>query len=162
MATLMQLTSYEFLRACNVARNREVMASLGLQTLHKGVNPGNARETREDASETRGDASEDDYIDDVGDKENQPTTKRKGATKGSSDPSSVNPRRSGRLGLKLSSPDVNRSGWPDWLAEKFDHYASLDFGNTWKTTITTWTELERAMGFRSPVRWFFMFYSLHR
>jgi hypothetical protein len=145
MTALMQLTSYEFLRACNVARNREVMASLGL---HKGVNPGNA-------SEDHANASEDDYNNDIGDKENMHTIKKKGATKGSiKEPPSVNPRRSGRLGLKLSFPDVNRSGWPDWLAEKFDHYASLDFGNTWKTTIITWTELERAMGFRSPVRRF--------
>ena len=44
--------------------------------------------------------------------------------------------------------------------EKFDHYASLDFGNTWKTTVITWTDLERVMKFRSLVRHFLVLFTV--
>ena len=56
-----------------------------------------------DASEVCANASDDEYADsninEIGDKENKKTTKKKGATKGSShnsrDPPSSNPQRSG-------------------------------------------------------------------
>lgn len=56
--------------------------------------------------------------------------------------------------------DINRLNWPDWLVEKFDHYASLDFSNTWKTTIITWTDLERVMKFCSPVHHFLVLFTV--
>ena len=126
----MRMTPYEFLRLCNMARNRVVLASLGLsKTGLVGSSTGRAENKEND--ETQGAA----------------TAAKCGDTL----------RRSGRLGLKPSCPEspfVNRSNWPEWLAEKFDHYASLEFGETWKNAIVTWTELERMMNFRSPVHYF--------
>ena len=41
---------------------------------------------------------------------------------------------------------VNRFTWPEWLAEKYDYYAGLEFGDKWKECIIIWTLLERAFG----------------
>jgi hypothetical protein len=132
---VMRMTPYEFLRACNMARNRVVLSTLGLSKAGAG---------------SRVDGVEDLENEDFGNSQGVATAAKGGRT-GESCGESINPRRSSRLGLKLSSPEINRSGWPAWLGEKFDHYASLQFGGTWKDAIIIWTEIERAMGFRSPV-----------
>ena len=49
------------------------------------------------------------------------------------------------------SASINRTAWPKWLTEKYDHYAALEFGDMWTECLTVWTELERAFGFRNPV-----------
>jgi hypothetical protein len=46
---------------------------------------------------------------------------------------------------------INRANWPEWLSEKYDHYAGLKFGNKWKECIIFWTELEHAFEFYNPV-----------
>lgn len=42
---------------------------------------------------------------------------------------------------------VNRTAWPEWLAEKYDYYTGLEFGDRWKECIIIWTQLERTFGF---------------
>ena len=27
---------------------------------------------------------------------------------------------------------INRANWPEWLSEKYNHYAGLEFGNKWE------------------------------
>ena len=48
---------------------------------------------------------------------------------------------------------INRTAWPEWLSEKYDHYAGLEFGDKWKECVVSWTELERAFEFYNPVRY---------
>lgn len=167
----MRMPSYEFARECNIARNRELEAKLGLNTgLSRSI---------------------------FGDKENS-TTQNKSAKSTGCRASSDSIRRSRRLvneenrnqtaqcaeeppaearttpanlvlsprlrtpPVELSNPSqavavpkpissINRTAWPRWLAEKYDHYAGLEFGNVWKEGLRVWAELERAFDFHSPV-----------
>jgi hypothetical protein len=48
------------------------------------------------------------------------------------------------------SVSINRTAWPKWLTEKYDHYAALEFGDMWTECLTVWTELERTFWVSEP------------
>jgi hypothetical protein len=60
------------------------------------------------------------------------------------------------------TPTVNRTSWPEWLAEKYDYYVGLEFSDGWRECLVVWTELERAFEFRNPVSHSDSFYCLQR
>jgi hypothetical protein len=52
---------------------------------------------------------------------------------------------------------VNRTAWPKWLTEKYDHYTALEFGDKWKECLFIWAEIECAFNFHNPVSFYFPF-----
>ena len=76
-------------------------------------------------------------------------------TRTSPDPALVPSRATSQTPATLSSPkpvfNVNKTGWPEWLTEKYDHYSALEFGDKWRECLFIWTEIERAFKFHNPV-----------
>jgi hypothetical protein len=185
---LMQMTPYEFTRACNVARNQEMMKqtfgltkpSSGLKNDRTGKPTGSqvsCDNVRRSSRFTNGEsgtqanatvdsrpsaagitaASSPDPVQCPG----EPLVEshlQAGQISSSSDQRRYADEQHEPQGVHLddstrpmSRSTINRTSWPQWLSEKYDHYAGLEFGDGWNDCLYVWTELERAFEFQSPV-----------
>ena len=192
-AKLIRMTDYEFSRACNIARNRELMAETfgpgmiasdfrrgrnkssgkptgnqvscdNVRRSSRSVDEENADETivsshpctDESQTEIRAPSPDPDPVqcpeDPVVEAQTAPSSR---APQDDVTNSAELSRSQPPVGPKPTSlPAVNRTSWPQWLAEKYDFYAELEFGADWNECIYIWTELERAFEFRSTVSFF--------
>jgi hypothetical protein len=191
----MRMPSYEFIRECNMARNRAIGATIGLKTSIFGRPMGNKLK-RPLKARNRG-ASKVSFNDlrrssrkpgQRVDKPQASQTETRASVVGTPDPNPVLctdgqlqpalpsvaetrtfPDPASCLATPLATPEsveltnsatlpspkpvftINRTAWPEWLTEKYDHYATLEFGDKWRECLFLWTEIERASKFRNPV-----------
>jgi hypothetical protein len=193
----MQMSSYEFTRECNMARNRVIGANLGFKTsifghakgtklkkplkarnrsagkvsysnLRRSSRKPGQRVDKRQATETWAtsgsvvEAPNPNPLQST-DVQLQSALPSVAETRTSSDPAqvplatpaSVELTNSSQTPATWPSPKpvlpINRSAWPEWLTEKYDHYAALEFGDKWMKCLYIWTEIERALKFHNPV-----------
>jgi hypothetical protein len=224
---LMQMPVYEFTRACNIAKNRELAGSLGLKPRANNLKRGRNRQGNGSSKSTGNRVSHNTDVRSLrstsqrGEKETvgtdlnevrtrvdplqrtddscDETQTETQATSTTSEPSPDTlrpadeshaaimdnstpnllpvqvPQLSQRAALvevvnsselsqsqppaKAAKPQpvfaINKTAWPGWLAEKYNYYASFEFGDKWRECLFVWTELERAFKFCNPVSYFF-------